>query len=317
MPIPLVSDVYTAARAVIGDTVLTSGEVFNNALLQPHYQFAYAELFRALQNAQNPRVRQESYYNVPINTGYLNPATAFITNLGEIESVEERGSVTAWAVSSFTPGAGLATVVSAATTLIAGNQAVLYGVTGVTDDANGIWTVTPNSSTSTQLDGCVAVASGTPTGGTLSFSAENFLPMRPQSRIDWIDKSPASTFGTYAWEGDVLRFPPASGVVQLRIVYTLSGSAPTITTASTGIDDCLGFLAYRIAGLAVLSKGMVQRAETYRNMSVGPNWESTQMPGGILNQLLQPGVRNMQRLPPSQRRPPPYNRNRRLRGMCW
>ncbi len=316
--ITLVSDIYTAVRAILGDTKIPQGEVYVDALLQPHYQFAYSELFRALQSAQSPRVRQENYYDVLPNTGYLNPATAFITNLGELESVEERGSITSWAVSSFTPGVGLATVVtSTPTTLIAGNQAVLFGLTGVTDDANGMWTVTPNSSTSIKLDGCVATVSGTPTGGTLSFSNELFCPMIPQNRLDWVNMAPASTFQIYAWEGDVLRFPPALGVRELRIVYTVSGNAPIVTTYSTGIDDCLGFLSYRVAGLVSMSRGMVQRAEAYRNMAVGPNWESTQMPGGILNQLLLPTIRNMQRLPPSQRRSPPYGTTRRNRGMVW
>ncbi len=318
MSIPLVGDIYTAVRAILGDTKLAAGEVYLDTILQPHYQFAYSELFRALQSAQSPRVRQENYYNVPPDTGYLNPATAFITNLGELESVEERGSITSWAVSSFTPGAGLATVgTSTPTTLAAGNQAVLFGLTGVTDDANGIWTVTPNNSTSIKLDGCVATVSGTPTGGTLSFSNEVFLPMTPQNRIDWVASAPTSTFKYYAWEGDVLRFPPASGVIQLRIVYTVSGNAPIVTTYSTGIDDCLGFLSYRVAGLASLSRGMVQRADAYRNMSVGPNWESSQMPGGILQQLLLPSIRNQQRLPPSQRRPPPFGHTRRNRGLIW
>ncbi len=311
------SDVYTATRAILGDTNVAAGEVYKDAILQPHYQFAYSELFRAMQAAQSPRVRNESYYNLPPNTSYLNPATASIFNLGQVESVEERGQITSWSVATYTLGAGYATLTTTTpTTLVSGDVAVLFGLGGVTDDANGIWVVTVNNPSSIRLDGCVATVTGALTGGTLSFSAEFFTQMSPVSRISG-DFTPSSTLQIYAWETGVFRFPPATAVVQLRITYSLSGNAPTATTASTGIDDCLGFLSYRVAGMAAMSRGMVQRAQQYRDLSVGPNWESNQMPGGILNQLLLPGVQNMQRLPPAQRRPPPFGIGRRRRWLVW
>src|SRR5579859_6303472 len=133
--IPIVSTVNTAVRAILGDTEVPTGQVYTDALILPHYQFSYSELFRALQSAQNPRIRKESYYNLPAFTGYLNPATAFIFNMGEPEVIEARINVTSWSVASFTPGNGLATVVTTVPhTLISGNQAVLYGVAGVSDD---------------------------------------------------------------------------------------------------------------------------------------------------------------------------------------
>lgn len=314
--IPLVSQVYTATRSVLGDDQLSAGQVFTDTILQPKYTAAYAELFRALQGSSNPRVNQEAYYNVPINTGYLDPATAGISSLGEITLIEERGSVTSWAISNVVAGSALATVTSAATTLATGQQAVVYGVGGLTSDVNGIWTVTVNSSTSTQLNGCTATGTYT-SGGTLSYSAEEFTEMTPQGRIDWTDQSPTAAFLVYAWERDIIRFPPASGIRQLRITYTLSGDAPTATTASTGIDDCLDYLMYRIAGLAAESKGMLTRAAIYNMRAVGPRWDSEGIPGGLLAQLLASGVRNLQRLPPSQRRPPPFGYNRRKRWMAW
>lgn len=315
--VPLVSDVYTTVRAIMGDTKTLVGEIYKDAILQPHYQLAYGELFRALQGAQSPRVRQESYYDVPALTSYLNPATAGILNMGQIESVEERGTVTSWSVASFTPGVGFATVVTTTPhTLVSGNRAVLFGVVGVTDDALGMWTVTVVNNTTVRLDGCTAVLSGTETGGTLSYSAEVFVPLRPYARID-LDLAPSTTLGIYAWETGVIRFPAASGVVQLRITYRLSGNAPVLTTVSTGIDDCLGFLSMRVAGSVCTSRAMVQRAAVYNNQAVGLNWEKDGIPGGILNQLLQPGVRGMQNLTPSQRRSPPFGGIRSRSSRIW
>lgn len=293
-----------------------AGEVFTDDILQPHYQFAFSELFRAMQSTQNPRIRQETYWDVPAFTGYVDPATMGIANLGEIESVEERGGVTSWAISNVVAGSGFATVTSAATTLAQGDQGVVYGVGGLTDDVNGIWTVTPNSSTSTRLNGCSATGTYT-SGGTLSHSAEEFHQLAPRQRLDWVDREPQSAFLVYAWERDILRFPPCSGVRQIRVVYSLSGNAPTTTTASVGFDDSLNFLMYRTAGLAAPSRGMLTRATQYNALSVGPEWDSKGIPGGILGQLLISGVRNLQRLPPSLRRPPAFGRNRARRWMAW
>src|SRR5262245_14152074 len=126
--IPTVQQVYDATRAIVGDTVnivagVNVGQTYINSILQPHYVFAFSELFRAMQSSQNPRIRRESYYNLPENTGYLNPATAFIFNMGEPESVEGRKNVSSWAIASFTPGNGIATVTtSTPTTLSSGQQ---------------------------------------------------------------------------------------------------------------------------------------------------------------------------------------------------
>ncbi len=314
--IPLVSEVYDATRSVLGDDQVAGGEVFTDTILQPKYQYAYAELFRALQSAQNPRIEQENYYNVPIYTSYVDPATAFIENLGEIQSISERGTVSSWAISNAVPGAGICTLTSAATTLASGDQAIVYGVQGVTEDVNGAWTVTANSTTSTQLNGCTATGTYT-SGGVLSTSNEPFIEMTPVPQISWAGQAPQTAFLVYAWEHDRIRVPPCSGIRQIRIIYTLSGNAPTTTTASVGIDDSLGFLMYRIAGLAAPSKGMLQRAQLYTSLAVGPKWESDNEPGGCLQQLLITGVRNLQRLPPYQRQGLPFGWNRRRRWAVW
>ncbi len=313
MAIPTLQEVYNAARSVLGDDQVTGGQVYTNTILQPKYQFAYSELFRAMQSAQNPRVTQENYYNVQPNTSYLDPATASIENIGEIVTVEERGGVTSWAISNVVPGSGICTITSAATSLATGNQAIVYGVEGVSDDVNGAWTVTVNSATSTQLNGCTATGTYTAATGTLSTSNELFHNVSPVQHIEFTDQSPQSEFLVYSWEGDVFRFPPCSDVRQLRITYTLSGDAPLTTSARVRIDDCLGFLMYRIAGLAASSKGMTTRAQQYNAMAVGPRWDVDNTEGGLLQQLLISGIRNLQRLPPAQRQPPAFGGNRQRR----
>lgn len=302
--VPLVSQVYSATRGVLGDGLAT-GRVFTDSLLQTHYQAAYAELYRALANIQSPFVQRESYYNVPIQTGYLNPATMGIENLGQPILLEERGGITAWAISSVTPGSAIATVVSAANTLVTGDQPVIYGVGGITDDINDIWTVTPSSATSFTLNGCTATGSYT-SGGVVSMSTDSFQEVLAQPRISLIPNAAGSAFGIYSWEGGRFRFPPCSTVRQLRLTYKLSGNAPTTATASVGIDDSLTFLAYRTACFAGRSKGMQVRAKDYMMTAVGPNWESNGWAGGLLGQMLDNSIKDEQRLASSERRSPGY-----------
>ncbi len=315
--IPTVAQVYAAARAVLGDTQTAAGEVFTDDILAPHFATAYSELFRNLQSGQSPRVVRQNYYLVPALTGYIAPSTAGISNMGELVGIEERGGVTSWAISNVVPGAAICTVTSAATTLASGQQAIVSGVLGVTEDVNDVWTVTVNSTVSTRLNGCIATGTYT-SGGTLSTSGEAFLMMSPEKDFEWTDQSPTSAFLFYVWNQDMIRVPPCATARQIRITYTLSGSAPTATTASTGVDDSLDFFKYRIAGLAGPSKGMLTRAQQYNYIAVGPMWESNAQPGGILQQLAITGVRNLQRLPPQQRRSPPFGQNwRRGRWNSW
>lgn len=307
--IPTVSQVYSSTRAVCGDIEEVGGQVYTDAVLQPHYQFAYSELFLNLQNIQSERLRREAFYNIPANTGYLNPATAGIANLGEIESIEERGGITAWAISNVAPGSALCTLTSAATTLATGNVAIVYGVAGVTDDVNDQWVVEVVNSTTTRLNGCTATGTYT-SGGVLSYSSEEFSTVNPRLRITFIDSAPRNTFGEYALETGMIRLRPCNNVRQLRITYWLSGNAPTTTTASTGIDDCLVFLMFRTAGLAAESMGMLDRASRYNSRALGPNYETDGTVGGILGKMLDSGVRDLQRLPTSERRSEPYGGNR-------
>lgn len=315
--IPLVSSIYTAARGVLGDTQTPGGEVFTDSILQPHYQASYLELFRALENVQSPRVQREAYFNMPPYTGYLDPATAGISNLGAPVYVEERGNVTTWAISNVVPGSALATVTSASNTLVTGDQPVVFGVGGISDDINDIWTVSVASPTSFTLNGCTASGTYTAATGSVSVGTENFKEVIAKDRIIQLPNEPGTVFGIYAFEFGRFRFPPCSVLRQLRITYKLSGTAPIVTTASTGIDDCETFLAYRTAGLAGRSKGMRDRADSYTNTAVGPNWERDGIAGGLLGQFLDVGIRDLQRLDTSQRRTPAYGDNGRDRQDGW
>ncbi len=301
MSVPTVANIYTAARGHLGDDENSAGEIFTDAKLQGFYKHAYAELFAAYERSQLPFVVQEAIYNLPAYTGFLDPATAGIISLGEIESVWERGGVTAIAVTAATAGAASLSVTAAAHGRATGNQIALYGLGGITLDHTGLWIVTVSSSSIVLANGCTATGTYT-SGGTLSYSSEDFTEMSLMDRFTDISGTVGDSLGRYSRTGDKLKFPPALGVRQLRIFYKLSGAAPTTTTASVGIDDSLHFLGLRTAGLAAQARNMLQRAAIINNWAVGPAWDSAGVAGGALANLLDNGVRNLQNLPQDQLR---------------
>src|SRR5262245_17265017 len=85
--IPTKKQVLQTAQFHLGDE---QGQMFNFNLLEQPFQLAYRELARVLQNLGNPRVQTERFYDLPPYTSVLDPATAGITDLGEIERIEER-----------------------------------------------------------------------------------------------------------------------------------------------------------------------------------------------------------------------------------
>lgn len=307
---PTVQEVKVAARTYAGDP---NGRVLTSDVLQPYLNTAYSEIFRAMQATQSQRVRQETYYDLPAYTMVLDPATANIANLGEIETVEERGGVTEVAITGAVPGAGFLAVTAPGHGLSTGDQVVQYGIGGLTIDANGLFAVTVLSSSAYKANGCTATGTYT-SGGTMTKSAEEFYELVPQQRILYIDSSPQTILRIYAWEGDLLRFPLCSALRQLRITYSLSGQAPSVAGDTIPIDDSKDFLSFRMCGLALQARGNREKAATFNEMAVGPEWDKG-VEGGILAQLLSSGVRNLQRLPPAQRTPPAFRSRRRY--LIW
>lgn len=249
--IPIVSQIYAAAAAQLGDDTQA---VWTNAVLQAHYVIAYSELFRALEMAQSPRIRREAYYNLPANTGYLDPVTVGLTNVGQIEAIDERGGITTVAITGAlpaTPAAGQAQITVTAHPFHTGQQITVSGVAGVSDDINDIWSITASDANHVLLNGCTCSGTFSGAGGVASASGEQFVPVSRDDNLFDVNVAPSGVLGRYAWEEDIIRFQPANVIRQVRISYTLSGNAPTATIASVGVDDSLTFLglatAWRLA----------------------------------------------------------------------
>lgn len=296
--IPTKQNVMDAARFYLADDQVAGGEVFTNTILEAPFQMSYRELFRAMQGLANPRVVREAYYDLPVNTGYLSPATAFITDMGEVESVEERGALTSVSITGATAGSGFVTIAATAHPFATGNVAVVFGVTGMTG-LTGQWGVTKVDANSFKINGAVGIGAYV-SGGTATLSTDSFTPMVPVERIT--DSTGATdTLGIFAWFEDAFHFPICTTIRELRIVYLSSASTVVGASDTTGVDDSLDFLAIRTAGLAASSRGARDRAGELNMMALGQNGQADGT-GGILRELIAVAVRALQANP--VRRPP-------------
>ena len=300
MPKPTLTNVYDAARAAIADD---DGDVYTDARLAAHFKTAYRQVFRVMQGVGNPMVETDAYFNLPANTGVLNPATAGISDMGEIVEIRQRRPTSTLDITNVTLSSNVATVTTAAHGRANGDEVVIYKVGGITG-ANGLWQVTVGSSTTVSLNGSYLTGTYTAATGKMSHSNEQWSdPLNKVSRIDeaYLTAPSSAPPRVYAWVGDVIRFAPSSGERQLWIVYRMSGTPPTTGSDVIQFDDSQDLLGYATAGYA----GMTRSPQVARNLlaiAFGPNYLVDNRIGGMLYDMMQVSVKalNNQR----HRRPP-------------
>ena len=312
---PTLQLVLDTSRSHLGDDAQQGGQVFTDTLLLPFLGLAYRELFRSMQMTQNPFIRQEAYYLLPANTAVLDPLTAGVTDMAQLEWVEERAAGFAAAIT----GAVAATPTPSQMQITAPNhgfapaaEVLISGLQGFNlynNPNSSIWTISVIDANNFTLNGCTCTGTAIITPYAFAYQGiDEFVTMNPYDRIENIPVTPGPTLNAYAWEGNVLKFVPASSARQLRIVYTLSGAMPTNNSAIIGLDDSLDYLATRTAGLAMLSRGALQKAQVLNDLAIGPEGVADGS-GGMLRELLAAQIRGMQR---EQFRRPPFRRRRNI-----
>jgi hypothetical protein len=298
---PVLEDIFNQSRSLLGDDTQAGGQIFTDTVLQPHVAMAIRELFRVLRSVEDPFVLQDAYWLLPAEFTVLDPATMGLANFDLPEWIEWQlpGSpitpITGVTVGTYN-GNPVATVTATNHGLTNGATVVTYGIGGFDyfNNPNGAWAVNVIDANTVTLNGCTATGTYS-SGGSIMPLANQFTQMEPVDRIVNVSVTPgANPLNVYAWEGGVMRFYPASQPMLLRVVYRTSGIAPTNTAAMVPIDDSLDYISTRAAGTAAAAKGADQMAQALTELAVGPNGEADAN-GGILRQLVQTSIRNMQR----------------------
>lgn len=310
--IPTRADVTQSVLSLLGDTQASGGSIFTAAFQAPHLNMAYQELFTKLSLMSADRIQREGYYVLPAYTGIFTPSLAGLTNFGGPVEVRERGTVTTYAISNAvaaSPSVGLCrlTVAALPAAVVTGNQLEVYNVGGLSDDVNDAWSLTVNSTTSVDLNGCTATGTYT-SGGVLAYSTEQWSePLTPVASNREFPTTASSLIGSYSWQNGKMRVPTCSASRELKFLYHLSSSLPVVaspvSTDSMGVDDSLAFLSNRTAQYCGRSKGN-PRAE-----------QCMQTADYFLAQMLGLAAKQMQEGEPII--PPPFRANRNARPYVW
>lgn len=305
MSFPTLTEVYEQTRWKCGDTEVSGGQIYTNALLLPNIQEAARALWRGLRNLAVPRVKRTFYYTLPANTAVFYPSTAGITDFAEPAApVAYRGGTTSVAISGATSVAtGLQVTTSAAHGLTTGDTVTLEQIGGL-NGANILCSVTVSSSTVFIANGVVTTGTYT-SGGYVTTSANEFTD------LVWAVSLPSSTthsaqgLNTCAYSENRFQFLPSTTAQQIRVTYWSSAQIPTSGSDQIGFNDCIDFISTYAAAEASRSQGARDNWSILREQAVGPDF-SRGVIGGELRQLMLTAVRQMQNLSPYERGPRPF-----------
>lgn len=305
-----VQNVLDAARSWLSDNgVVSSGEVFVNSVLLPHYSTAYRKMYNAMASLGTARVRREFYHLLPAYTTLLVPSSIGVTDMAEPEFLDERIGITSVNITS--------TGTSSPIQVVATNHGFATNSSDViiTEVANtqapwGRWFITKIDNNNFTLNG--SITDGTAgSGGFASTSAQKFVPMNALDSLT--DRDLSDYLRDYVWEENVLKFRGATQDAQIRVTYIASGSPPQNPNTTIGIDDALNFLGCYTAALAAGAKTFNSIADRLMRLALGTNPERDGS-GGYLRDFTNNQVKKMQR---TQRRRRPFRKKRSQFDYIW
>lgn len=307
---PIVSDVFNLARLRLGDDQIAGGEIFTDSLLTPFFGMAYRELFRALISGTLPLSLCTQFATLPPNFGVLDPATAGWLDFEGPDMVEWRPTALSFTVTNAVVAAGICTLTLNTTTGLSTGMMLDVSLVGGFEEfnsPNGTWAITLIDSVTIALNGCTAQGTYT-SGGVAQTGVGDFTEMASRDKLNYLPPSAGGDpEAVYAWQGGVLRFIPSTVARELRVTYRISGNPPQDPTAIVQYDDCLDFLAIRVAGMAAAGHGATELAAALKLEALGPEGESNLGSGGLLRQIVASDIRGMQR---NIFQRPPFRRKR-------
>lgn len=284
-------DVMNTARSQLqgGDTSASIG--FSNTQMQNFFNVAYPELWQIMAQVQTPRVRRDFFHYLPSYTTLFDPFAISIDDFAEPEQIEERGNVTTLTITSTADTTPIQVTTSGVHGLVTNSLVQIADVTGTTAPW-GMWYITYVSPTEFSLNGSTAPGVAG-TGGKVMWSGDRFSMMSAVRDMPY--NQPISSYlRIWQWQDSQLRFLGATQSVELHITYWASAIPPTNVNTELGIDDCMAFLATRVASLAAESRGWYEMANRLAARALGPKGEADGS-GGLLRSFLNLQVQNLQR----------------------
>lgn len=280
--------VLDAARGILHDTDPSTGAVWTNASLQPHFERAYRSMYDAMSFGSN-RIRREWYYVLEAYTSQLDPYAVGLTDISEPEFMEDRDAGTVSTITS-TSNASPINVLAVAHGVATNDDVIVQSVNG-TSAPIARWYATRVDADNLTLNGSVTDGAGG-TGGFLSKSSDKFTEVVPIEQLS--DRDISQRLGSYTWESNIFKFRGATTRRQIHVTYIASGTPPTNVNTVIGLDNCITFLSTAIAAFAAESNEWTKMAERLVVKAYGPKGEGDAS-GGYLRGFINAQVLNMQR----------------------
>lgn len=305
MAINSLQQVFDQSRGYLNDARLVStGEVFPNAVLQVHFNEPYRRMVNCLMGVSK-RVQRIIYINFPANNTVLIPSNYNITDFDEPEMVEERAASSSITIQSTTGTAGTITVTANGHGLGTAGQVVEVIVSQVANTTApwGQWFATIVDGNTLTLNGSSGDGTAGGAGVLTTSSVRRFVPVLSQDLANaCLDGQPSQYLGCYIWINSMLQFRGSINNQQLRITYWASGNPPTLPATNIGIDNCIDFLACATAANAARANGWNTLADQLKATAYGATQEADAL-GGLLKEFVVIQVKSLQRGPQRRRRP--------------
>ena len=302
MSFPTLTEIYEQTRSKCGDTEVSGGQIYTNALLLPHVQEAVRVLWRGLANLGTPGVRRTFYYTLPANTSIFYPSTAGITDFTQPSgAIAQRGSITQVAITGAVAAAtGLQVTCGSAHSLTTGNVVTLEQIGGLYG-ANILATVTVSSPTVFIANG-VVVSGAYTSVGYVSTSTNEFVDVPQGLALPAASNQSNTELSGVIYQEGRFQFNPATAASQIRIAYWSSGKVPASGSDQIPVNDCIDFVSVYAAAEASKSQGANDRYAMLHEQALGPSY-SEGVFGGEMRQLFSSAVRQLQNLSPYDRGP--------------
>src|SRR5690348_18059822 len=90
--IPTFENICDRARAHLGDTDVAGGEKYTNTYLTPYFGTFWEEFYGKIAAIGGPKIKNRAYYNLAAYTTLLSPATAGISDFGELVAGDRKST---------------------------------------------------------------------------------------------------------------------------------------------------------------------------------------------------------------------------------
>ena len=308
MALPTGTNVADTTRALLADTEISGGDIATNTILLPLINVAVGQMFDKMAAVGVGRVIRTVYRALPAYATIFDPVYFGLTDwLAPVEFRERGGLETDRLINSagmIASGAPRNQVelnlgfTAAATALPTGALVTVGGMSGMTG-GEGMYAVIASTTTSCILAGAQTVGTYT-SGGRVGYSLQEFTPMVQRERI--LDNMIQSgVLEQWAIDGNVTRFPGATGIRELEVRYVSSSTELSAIGDQIAVHDCRRLLATLTAALFCYGRGARDTAQTMERLAFGADGT-----GGMMRDILLPMVKAKQATHYSDRQRPAY-----------